>query len=368
MKRINDLYDSIYDLKNLYSAFYKAYKGKQKKADANIYRDDLADRIQSLRKSLKDETYQLGRYYYFKVYDPKERLICAADFNERVLHHSIINVCGQVFDSHMIYDSYACRKGKGLHRSIRKLAYFSRDNDYYLKLDIKKYFDSIDHDILYRLIQRKFKDIRLLRLFRAIIDSYCIEEGKGIPIGNLTSQYFANYYLSFMDHYIKEVLRVKHYVRYMDDFVLLAKDKSQIRDWLCSIKEYLIERLYLQIKPPVINNIDNGIVYCGFKIYRDRIHLSRRSRDRFRHKFYNYESNYIKGSWTINDLYIHVQAIIGWTMTADAVSYRRNMIYGQKAVSMELEPHASRRKLEQQRSEPAVSKPEQQFAGQPEQQ
>lgn len=161
-----------------------------------------------------------GHYHQFTIYDPKVRVISAAPFCERVMHHAIMNVLEPVFENHLMFHSYACRKGKGIQAAILYAFSCSKAHHWFLKLDIRKFFDSISHQILKNQLRRLFKDTRLLFLLDSLIDSYQTSPATGLPIGNLTSQFFANHYLFAMDHYILEKLRPRAYVRYMDDFVL----------------------------------------------------------------------------------------------------------------------------------------------------
>jgi retron-type reverse transcriptase len=204
MKRTGNLIDKIAEPENIRLAFFKAIKGKRDKKDANNFSGHLHYEIPEIHHELLSGDVHWGTYFRFKIYDPKEREICAASFRERVIHHAIINICEPVFEEYQISDSYACRKGKGLDAAIDRAQGCSEKSPWFLKMDIRKYFDSIDHEILKKTIRRKFKDKTLLNLFDQIIDGYFKVPGKGVPIGNLTSQYFANHYLALFDHYIKE--------------------------------------------------------------------------------------------------------------------------------------------------------------------
>lgn len=158
MKRAGNLYQKIAEHENLRLAFWKAQRGKSGKHDILRYREHLDENLKQLRGELLNGDIDIGHYHYFTIYDPKERMICAADFRERVLHHAIINICEPYFEAYQIYDSYACRKGKGLDVALRRAQFFCRKFDWYLKLDVHKYFDSIEHDKLLCLLDRRFKD------------------------------------------------------------------------------------------------------------------------------------------------------------------------------------------------------------------
>jgi len=229
MKRAGNLYGRIAEPLNLKLAFYMAAKGKLDRREIIQFANNLEYNLALLRHQLIYRQPDIGHYRFFRVRDPKPRNICAASFPERVLHHAIMNICESAFERYAVYDSYACRKGKGTIRALERARSFSRKNTWYLKLDIRHYFDSVDHSVLLRLLHRRFKDPQLLYLFAEIIATYHTSPGKGLPIGNLISQHFANYYLGILDHWIKEELRVRCYLRYMDDFILFADTRQKLQ-------------------------------------------------------------------------------------------------------------------------------------------
>lgn len=226
MKRENHLIARIADPDNLRLAFWKARKGKEGKIEVLCFRKSLDKNLLLLRDELLSGNIDVGNYNYFTIHDPKERLICAATFRERVLHHAIMNVCHANFEKYQIFDSYASRMGKGTFAALERAKGFQQKYKWFLKLDVRKYFDSIDHEKLKIMLVNMFKDKALLNVFNHIIDSYKTATGKGLPIGNLTSQYFANHYLAFADHYLKEKLQATAYIRYMDDMVIWANNKD----------------------------------------------------------------------------------------------------------------------------------------------
>jgi hypothetical protein len=268
MKRAGNLYGRIAEPENLRQAFLKAIRGKRGKAEVIAYTANLDRNLRRLHDQLSAGHVDVGHYHFFTIHEPKERLICAASFPERVLHHAVMNVCEPVLERYAIQDSYACRTGKGMHAAVRRAQSFARGYPWYLKLDIRKYFDSIPHAPLLRLLERRIKDKAVLRLIAAIVGTHdsagtgvaaavppgggepdgaeavppasgsmegrppcrpIVTTGRGLPIGNLLSQHLANLYLGHLDHWIKETLRVRGYVRYMDDFVLWAEDKHPAR-------------------------------------------------------------------------------------------------------------------------------------------
>jgi len=185
-------------------AWIRAKKGSSHARDTILYSMNLHRNLKHLQKALAAGNPPIGRYHYFMIHDPKERRICAASFEERILHHAVMRVLERRFEQHFINDTYACRKGKGTEKAILKAFRNTRQSQWFLKLDMKKYFDTIDHEVLKQRLQRIIKDQRMLNILEQIISSYCVQPGKGIPIGNLTSQFFANFYLSFFDHFVKE--------------------------------------------------------------------------------------------------------------------------------------------------------------------
>jgi len=188
MKRAGALLDAIADPGNLRLAFWKAAKGKGAKADCRAFQEKLDANLAALRADLLAGSARVGAYHYFTIHDPKERTICAASFPERVLHHALMNVCEPVLERAAVFDSYACRKGKGQLAAVRRAESCARQYGWFLKLDVRKYFDSVDHDILQGLLRRKFKDAVVLGLFDQVLASYQTVPGRGLPIGNLTSQ------------------------------------------------------------------------------------------------------------------------------------------------------------------------------------
>ena len=192
-----------------------------------------------LQQELINGRYKPSAYRYFKIFDPKERIISVASFKDRVVHHALINILEPIYERCFIYDSYATRKEKGTHLAINRAQTFLKEDPWFLKTDIDKYFDSINQGILMALLNRKIKDHRLLEVAQAIIENGGVN-GVGLPIGNLTSQFFANVYLNPFDHFVKQQLGVK-YVRYMDDFVLFSKNKEELKSHKKAIKDYLAE-------------------------------------------------------------------------------------------------------------------------------
>jgi RNA-directed DNA polymerase len=327
MQRANHLYSKICTHENLRLAFRKAAKGKQGHADVLCFRQYFDANMHDIQEQLLSGRMDIGHYHFFTVRDPKVRTICAASFPERVLHHAVMNLCEPRLDAYAIFDTYACRKGKGNRKALHRAGEFARNHIWYLKLDIRKYFDSIDHEIALGLLARLFKEKPLLTLFADILRSYQVSPGKGVPIGNLISQHLANFYLGPFDHWIKETRKIKGYVRYMDDFLLFAHDKKQLALELEEIARFLETRLALQLKENIqLNRTEFGVPFLGFRIFPAHIRLLARTRQRFSEKLREYEKKYLEGTWTEPELVRHVQPLVAFTDAGDSVPFRRMVV------------------------------------------
>lgn len=327
MKRAGNLTESIADLSNLQLAFVKAKRGKQCAKEVLCFTENIDVELEKLKNSILSGEVSVGKYHTFEIYDPKQRTICAAAFDERVLHHAIMNVCNRFFERQFISDTYATRRGKGQYAAIdTAFKAFSR-YDYVLKLDFRKYFDSVPHTNLKRKLLRIFKDKTLLKIFFKIIDSYSEKQGFGLPIGNLTSQYFANYYLSDLDHYAKEVLKIPCYVRYMDDILVFEASREKLKyDFEC-INAFAVKNV-LVLKPPIFSNYIKGIQFLGYKLFRHKILLSRRSRQRFVNRFYDYERNLHLGIWSQSEYQRHIMPLVAFTQHSYSKRLRHKVISG----------------------------------------
>ncbi len=282
-KHTKHLAEQAADLQNLHLAFYKAAKAKQAKPEVVDYRQYLYPNLQQLREQILSGKVHLGDYRYFTIFEPKERLICAASFPERVLHHALMNVCHPFFENAQIYHSYATRIGKGTYSALDTAQKYARRNSHVLKLDVRKYFDSISHRILLTKLQTLFQDNILLQIFAQIIDSYGVHpqgfqnpEGVniGLPIGNLTSQYFANFYLSEFDRFAKETLHCKHYVRYMDDIVVFGNTACELSKISETLTNFLQNNVNLRFKTNFINSTKHGVDFLGYRLFDNRTELA----------------------------------------------------------------------------------------------
>jgi len=280
MKRQNFLFEKIVDYANIRLAFLKTLRGNRSSPSAINYCNDIDRNLAALREKMANLNCRWGGYRSFTITDPKLRTISTAPFEQRIMHHAIINILEPILDRPMIHHSYACRKGKGTHSSVLYAFNQCKTKPYFLKLDVRKYFDSIDHNVLKMQLRRLIKDIRVLILLDGIIDSYETAPERGVPIGNLTSQFFANMYLAGMDHYILEKLNPLAYCRYMDDFVVWSISQKQLKEMFAKINEYANKNLNLSLKPPVFGKTAHGLPFLGFLIKDKGIYLLQKSKRR----------------------------------------------------------------------------------------
>lgn len=325
MKRAGNLFSAIADSDNLRLAFWKARKGKNHSRQVLQYRSDLEKNLNALREEILGGTVEVGQYTFFKIFDPKERNICAAAFREQVLHHALMNVCHPYFERVQIFDSYASRKGKGTYAALDRAKEFTRRYRYFLKIDVRKFFESIHHNVLKTQLGRLFKDEAVLKTLFGIIDSYQAKPDRGVPIGNLTSQYFANHYLSALDHFIKEQLRIKAYVRYMDDMVLWHDDKDVLKRARGAIQTYLQQEMKLELKPPLLNSCARGVPFLGYVVLPFNIRLSLRSRRRFVKKLRGLEENYHTGKWSEAACQRKILPLLAFTRHANTLAFRKSL-------------------------------------------
>jgi RNA-directed DNA polymerase len=326
MKRETALIEKVADMENLRLAYWKARKGKEGKKEVITFVEDLDRNLLSLRTQLLCGNVAVGDYKYFTIYDPKERKICAASFSERVLHHALMNVCHANIEKYQVFHSYASRIGKGTFAAVKQAVLYQKQYRWFLKLDVRKYFDSIDQSTLMSLLKRRFKDQLLLQIFSKIIGSYETVPGKGLPIGNLTSQYFANHYLACADHYLLEKLRPAAYIRYMDDMVIWDNDKNRLLQIGKLFKQFIANVLLLHLKPFCLNRSEKGLPFCGFLLYPSKIRLNQNSRKRFASKIKCYWRYLETGEWSQSEFQLHVTPLLAFTKQASSHGFRKGIV------------------------------------------
>ncbi|MDR2286832.1 MAG: reverse transcriptase/maturase family protein [Prevotellaceae bacterium] len=290
MKRLKNIYSLVYDTDNLLRSQHNAQRGKQDRNEVKQFNKETTSNLFKLYDMLESESYQASEYRIKIIYEPKERVIMIAPFfPDRIIHHCVINVLGEMWTKIFINNTYACVKGRGIHKCMgdihRALINDNKGTKYCLKIDIVKFYDNVNHNVLKSIIRYRIADEKMLRLLDKIIDSN--HQPKGLPIGNFTSQYLANLYLSYFDHFAKEELKIKYYYRYMDDMVILNDSKETLRYYLDMMGLYLGAELHLEIKHNwQIFPVDaRGIDYVGFKQNHFGILLRKGILSRFYKKF-----------------------------------------------------------------------------------
>jgi retron-type reverse transcriptase len=281
------LYEKVIHPLNLWAAYKNAARGKRYKDAAARFEYDLEKNLIEIEQELKTETYQPGGYKSFYVQKPKKRLINAAPFRDRVVHHALMNVVEPFFERQFIFDSYANRKGKGTHQALDRCTHFLRRYAYVMHLDVRQFFPSIDHEILKSILARTLGDPKVMQLVEKIIasgngvqsdeyemvyfpgdDIFAVNRPRGLPIGNLTSQHWANVYLNELDQYAKRVLKCRAYIRYVDDILLFADDKDTLLEWKRAITQFLQTlRLTIHETKAQSRPVATGVTFLGFQVY-----------------------------------------------------------------------------------------------------
>lgn len=282
MKRYNNLFDKIVSLDNLYEADKRARRQKSHRPEVMLFDKNKDKLLLDLQRKLINGEYETSEYYVFKIYEPKEREIFKLPYYpDRIVHRAIMNIMEPIWVSAFVKGTYSCIRKRGIHKALKDVKFALKDEintQYCLKLDIRKFYPSIDHDILKIIVRKKIKDKRLLNLLDEIIES-----AQGVPIGNYLSQFFANLYLTYLDHWIKEQKKVRYYFRYSDDIVILGRDKQELRNLLYDIQNYLNNKLKLSFKDNwQIFKVDSrGIDFVGYRVFHTHTLLRKRIKKRF---------------------------------------------------------------------------------------
>jgi len=315
MKRHRNLYNKVISLENLRLADQTARKGKRKQRGVQLHDRHSESNLFQLHEMLLNKQFQTSEYSTFTVYEPKERLVyCLPYYPDRIVHHAIMNVLEPILVSSLTRDTYSCIKGRGVYNCFNKLKKALQDlsgTQYCLKIDIRKFYPSIDHDTLKQMLRRKIKDADLLWLLDEIIDS-----APGVPIGNYLSQYFANFYLCYFDHWIKQELGVRYYFRYADDIVILSGSKSELHNILWMISDYLRENLKLKIKDnyQIFPVSKRGIDFIGYRFFHTHIRLRKSIKKNFARSIHK------------NKPQSTVAAYIGWAKHADCKNLIKTLL------------------------------------------
>jgi len=332
MKIYKNLFEQIISAENLFLAWDKFKSGKRNKKDVRLFEWNLEDNIFRLHRDLKNKTYKHGIYHSFNISDPKPRNIHKAQVRDRILHHAIFQVLNPIFEPSFISASFSCRVGYGTHKGVRylqntlrKATQNGRVSCFALKCDIKKFFDTIDHDILLTILKRKIKDEDTIWLLKQIISSFSSNHSllgieKGVPIGNLTSQLFANTYLNGFDQFIKNELKVKYYLRYTDDFLIISEDKEYLEKLLPKIISFLGEELSLKIhqEKTKIQKTSQGIDFLGYVVFNKYKLVRTKTKKRITKKFKSRITDCKQGLISRNSLSQSLQSYLGFFCHAES--------------------------------------------------
>lgn len=297
---------------------------------------NLEENLIQIQNELIYKSFETGRYRFFYVYDPKTRLVASLPFKDRVVQHALCNILEPLFELRFIFDSYACRKGKGMHAGANRATHFLREtrrkwgNVYCLKCDIEKYFPSINHAILKSIIRRRISCVDTLWLIDGIIDSSSDDGNarkRGLPIGNLTSQLWANVYLDILDHFVKEVLRERYYIRYMDDFIILGASKSHLWEVKYEIERFLDEYLSLRLNGKTgIAPIEQSIDFLGYRIWPTHRRLRKSSKKRMKRKLKAFQRKYKNNEMEFDQINACIQSWLGHARHCNSYSLRKKLL------------------------------------------
>lgn len=290
-KKLAVTYHDIISLENLLAAWQEFLKGKKYKKDVQVFETHLMDHLFRLHEDLKHKTYTHGGYAAFKINDPKPREIHKASVRDRLVHHAVYRVLYPFFDTLFTVDSYSCRKDKGTHKTLKRFQTFFRkvsknytQTAWVLKCDVRKFFASIDQEILISILNERIIDREIFWLLEKVIQSFQSpwipghppaggrdDSVRGLPLGNLTSQLLVNIYMNEFDQFVKHQLKAKYYIRYADDFVLFSRNYEELEGWLISIKEFLFEKLHLTLHPEKVSiqTVTSGVDFLGWIHFPD---------------------------------------------------------------------------------------------------
>jgi RNA-directed DNA polymerase len=327
MKRYGNLWSQVIAFENLLQASRQAQRGKRFRSSVLAFNYNIEAELNQLQQELLTQTYRPGAYTTFEIRDPKPRLISAAPYRDRVVHHALCNIILPIIERTFIHDTYANRVGYGTHKALQRFISFTRSSQYVLQCDIRKYFPSVDHEILKTCLRRKIKCPDTLWLIGTIINHSNPQEPvleyfpgddlltplqrrHGLPIGNLTSQFFANVYLNGFDHFVKEQLKVQKYLRYVDDFALFSDDWSFLVDARHAIEDYLAQlRLIIHPIKSQLFETCYGVNFVGFRVLPDRIRVRNDNLRRSRHRLRQLQQAYANGTITLDEL---IQRLQSW--------------------------------------------------------
>lgn len=381
MKRLGGIWDELTSFENLLLAYNKARKGKMKRQQVGRFTFSLEGELLRLKAELQKGAYCPGKFKQFHIYDRKPRLISAAPFRDRVVHHAVMNLIEPYVDQRLYEHSYACRKEKGVHKAVKTYQQWANRYAYVLNVDVMKYFPSIDHEILKQKITRYVKDNKALALINTIVDHSpkCnnditffegddlitgMQRKRGLPIGNLTSQIFANMYLTEFDFFLKQQCKAPAYLRYVDDCVVLADSKQQL--WEChhAMEAFLQkERLLLHPKKTKLQPTKQPFSLLGYQVSPYKIRLGNASGYRYRRRLNGFAKAFKRNNVSLREVSQSIAAWKGHAQHADSTQLRKaifsGIIFSKGDASIPFSSSVARRGLEQQTKQHPFCQPQQ---------
>lgn len=339
MKIYKNIYERIISLENLFSAWDAFKSDKRNRIDVQEFEWRLEENIFALHRDLCTKQYRHGPYSGFWIKDPKPRHIHKATVRDRILHHAIFTVLNPIFEPTFIAQSFSCRVGKGTHKGIKALANIickisgnGHKKSFALKCDVKKFFDTIDHRVLLHILGKRIKDADTMWLLSEIIESFATKysnllESKGVPIGNLTSQLFANVYMNEFDQFMKHKLRVKNYLRYTDDFVVVSNDRNYLESLILLISEFLKESLTLNLHPNkvTIRKLHQGIDFLGYIVLPHYRQLRAKTKKRILKRIFRRVCEYKQGIIPYATVEQSLQSYLGVLSHADTYAFSNDL-------------------------------------------
>jgi len=336
MKTYANLYSQLCSYDNLELAFRKARRGKTAKPYVIAFEKNLESNLMQLRSALLMHCYDPKPLVQFIIRDPKTRTISKSAFRDRVVHHALVNILEPIYEKRFIHDSYANRKGRGTLKALKRFDSFKRKASknntracYVLKADIRHYFEEVDQSLLLRIITERIKDESIIWLIRKILDNYAAKaKGKGMPLGNLTSQFFANVYLNELDQFVKCSLKAKYYIRYVDDFILLASGERVAEAYKDRIRLFLQKRLAITLHPTKsrIYRLGSRITLLGFRVFYYHRLLKRQNMIKMRRTYASLKARYIRGETGYDTIYNFLEGWLVYAKNADTYAMRRNFL------------------------------------------
>jgi hypothetical protein len=326
MRTVGGLHAQMLDRENLLRAVHLAAKGRREQPAVAAYLDRLDEELEALRDDLASTRPRCGECVTFTIHDPKQRLITAPVFRERVLHHAVMNVCGPVLDGRLIHHSYACRKGKGTVAALHAARRAAGAAPWFLKLDVRKYFGSIPHARLFAALERVFREEQVRRLLAALVTAYRPGQTHGLAIGTLISQHLANFYLAPLDTLVLQEVRPAGYVRYMDDLALWTVDAAGARNARYRLREFAAATLGLEFKTAFSNRTMHGMDFLGHRVFPHRLGLNRASRLRYRAKLLRVHQDWESGHLDEAAAQAQATALTAFTSHARCLDWRRQVV------------------------------------------